>query len=109
MSGTAWLLLGAALLLLAVYLALSVTLTAVASLTRVALRRMVQEGQGPAWLEELRTSSNEHRVAAQLARQSALLSAVLLTGFAAQRAGVTHPWALAGGAGVSPRGGVVTV
>jgi len=100
-SGTAWLLLLGAFLLLALYLALSVTLTAVASLNRVALRRMGQEGQAATWLEELRSSSNEHRIAGQLARQAALLAAVLLTGFAAERVGVTHPWALAAGAGLA--------
>ncbi|HEX5044280.1 MAG TPA: hemolysin family protein [Candidatus Polarisedimenticolaceae bacterium] len=101
MSGTAWLLLAGALLLLLLYLALSVTLTAVASLNRVVLRRMVQDGQGPVWLEELRNPASEHRLAAQLARQAALLAAVLLTGFAGQRAGATHPWLLAGGTGLA--------
>ena len=100
MSGTAWILLAGAILLLALYLALSVTLTAVASLNRVALRRMVQEGQGAAWLEDLRNPASEHRIASQLARQAALLAAVLLIGFAGQRAGMRHPWLLAAGAGV---------
>jgi CBS domain containing-hemolysin-like protein len=100
-SGTAWLLLGGALLLLVLYLALSVTLTAVASLNRVALRRMAQEGQGGAWLEDLRSPASEYRIASQLARQAALLSAVLLTGFAGQRAGAAHPWLLAAGAGLA--------
>src|SRR5262245_44697321 len=101
MSGTAWLLLAGAILLLVLYLALSVALTAVASLNRVALRRMVQEGQGAVWLEELRSPAHEHRLAAQLARQAALLFAVLLIGFAGQRAGATHPWLLAAGAGLA--------
>jgi CBS domain containing-hemolysin-like protein len=100
-SGTAWLLLVLALLLLLLYFGLSVALTAIASLSRVALRRMSQEEGGARWLEDLRSSGNEYRIAAQLARQMSLLGAVLLLGFATDRAAIAHPWILAYAVGLS--------
>jgi CBS domain containing-hemolysin-like protein len=99
-SGTAWLLLIASLVLVLLYLGLSVVLTAIASLNRVALRRMSQEEGGAPWLEDLRSSGNGHRIAGQLARQLSLLAAVLLIGFGADRAGLTHPWLAASGVGL---------
>jgi putative hemolysin len=100
-SGTAWLLAGVALLLLLLHFALSVALTAVAALNRVALRRLSHEEGAAPWVEDLRTSGNEHRIAAQVARQLGLLSAVLLLGFSANRAGAAHPWVLAFGGGLA--------
>jgi CBS domain containing-hemolysin-like protein len=100
-SGTAWILLVLALLLLLLYFGLSVALTAIASLSRVALRRMSQEEGMARWLEDLRSSGNEYRIAAQLARQMSLLVAVLLLGFATDRAAIAHPWILACAVGLS--------
>jgi CBS domain containing-hemolysin-like protein len=100
--------LAAAVLLLLTEGALAVGLAAASALSRVALRRLgTENGERLAFVEGLRESASDHRIAAHLARQLCLLGGAALLVVGLEAAGWGHP--LMAGIGLAAVGGVIVL
>jgi CBS domain containing-hemolysin-like protein len=91
-----------AVLLFVVDFLLSLALLSVVSVSRVALQRMSTDSEGTlAFLEDIRSPSSAHRLAAHILRQMSLVGAAVAVGLIGAIEGWPYPWAIgAGAAGV---------